>query len=74
MPNLHVVVLVCAYWIATIASAGVAECWRERNWVDEGPYEVQGVSVGETVLTTEAPRKGRENTAQKVQQVISMTT
>ena len=34
--------------------------------MDEGPYEVQGVSVGETVLATEAPRKGRENTGQKV--------
>ena len=54
------------YHHITTASAGVAKCRQERNWVDEGPYEVQGVSVGETVLATEAPRKGRENAGQKV--------
>ena len=39
--------------------------------MDEGPYEVQGVSMGETVLRTEAPRKGRENAGQKVGQFVA---
>lgn len=34
--------------------------------MDETPYEVQGVTIGDSTLITEAPRKGRENASQKV--------
>ena len=47
--------------------AGVSKCLQEQCWVDETPYEVQGVTVGESrPMVTEAPRKGRENASQKV--------
>ena len=48
---------------------GVSKCLQEQCWVDETPYEVQGVTVGEStcrLMITEAPRKGRENASQKV--------
>ena len=34
--------------------------------MDETPYEVQGITIGDSTLITEAPRKGRENASQKV--------
>ena len=34
--------------------------------MDETPHEVLGVTVGDSVLMTESPRKGRENAIQKV--------
>ena len=45
---------------------GITKCLQERCWVNETPFEVQGVTVGESTMITQAPRKGRENMFQKV--------
>ncbi len=52
--------------ICASALAGITRCLQEHGWVDETPYEVMGVTVGESVVRTEAPRKGRENAINKV--------
>ena len=45
---------------------GITKCLQERCWVNETPFEVQGVTVGESTMITQAPRKGRENMIRKV--------
>ncbi len=45
---------------------GIARCLQEHSWVSEKPFEVMGVTAGDSLMATEAPRKGRENVANKV--------
>ena len=46
---------------------GISQCLQEGRWVNEEPYEVQGVNVGDSAILSEAPRKGRQNRIQQVQ-------
>ena len=47
--------------------SGICQCLQDGCWVNEEPYEVQGVSIGDSTIVSEAPRKGRQNKAQQVQ-------
>ena len=54
------------YVPATHTLIGICQCLQEGSWVNEEPYEVQGVNIGNSTILSEAPRKGRHNRAQQV--------
>ena len=51
---------------------GICQCLQEGSWVNEEPYEVKGVNIGNSAILSEAPRKGRHNRAQQVKILINL--
>lgn len=45
---------------------GVIDSLENQSWTNEVNYEIAGVTVGDSNLISEAPRKGRENADYKV--------
>ena len=45
---------------------GVVDSLKNQGWTNEVNYEIAGVTVGDSNLISEAPRKGRENADRKV--------
>jgi len=50
--------------------AGVTDSLAARCVVNEEPYEVTGVIIGGSCLTSSAPKKARENSASEVITII----
>lgn len=46
--------------------AGIADSLSKNEWADETLYEVKGCTTSTETISSEAPRKSRENFAQGV--------
>ncbi len=46
--------------------SGVTDSLEAKSWTNEINYEIKGVTVGDSNLVSDAPKKGRENAIMKV--------